>query len=245
MADGLSNLIYGVIGGGIFTFMMKVTETYLIAPRLQESIEARKKLDLYAKPLWLACHELEFRLISIKDKINEPYGPSHSLKLSPKTASSLDWFTKDGYYITSTAYLMASVSCWIALYERDVVFLPFSKKSLTTEFFYLIEDFKRAISSKGSILWFHYVNGIGDNLVDKGTKYPITLSEFSYKLYKDELFRDYYDQLFQFLHRVACNEFMESVEETIQILGKIQKFLEKNRISIKMVRENYTKSSVI
>ncbi|BBD61953.1 hypothetical protein NIES2109_47890 [Nostoc sp. HK-01] len=241
MADGLSNLIYGVAGGGVITFIIKITETYLVAPRLQESIDARKKLYLYARPLWLACHELEFRLNSIIDKINEPSGPSYALKLSPKNASSLDWFTKEGYYVTSTAYLISTVACWIALYERDVVFLPFVNKKLTTEFFYLIEDFKTAISSKNSILWFYYVNGIGDNLIDKGTNHPITQSEFSYRLYKDELFRGYYDQLFQFLHRVADQEFRNTLEETIKNLIKIKEFLEKNKISIKMTRETYTK----
>lgn len=236
MADGLSNLIYGVMGGGVVTFMIKMTENYLVAPRLQESIDARKKLYLYARPLWLACHELEFRLNFIIDKINEPSGPSQALKLSPKNASSLDWFTKEGYYVTSTAYLISSVACWIALYERDVVFLPFVNRRLTTEFFYLIEEFKTAISSQGSILWFYYMNGIGDNLIDKGSNHPITQAEFSYKLYKDELFRDYYDQLFQFLHRVAEQDFQNSLEETIKTLAQIKEFLEKNKISIKMAR---------
>ncbi|MEH2115400.1 hypothetical protein [Nostoc sp.] len=233
MSDGLSNLIYGVVGGGIVTFIIKITESYLVAPRLQESIDGRKKLYLYARPLSLACHELEFRLNSIKDKINDTndqFGTSQPLKLSPKNSSCIDWFTKEGYYVTSTAYLISSVASWIALYERDVVFLPFVNQRLTTEFFYLIEDFKRAMSSKGSILWFHYVNGIGDNLIDKATNHPITQSEFSYKLHKDELFRDYYDQLFQFLHRVADNEFKDTVEDTIQTLVQIKEFLEKNKI---------------
>jgi hypothetical protein len=241
MSDGLSNLVYGVVGGGVITFLIKITETYLVAPRLQESIDARKKLYLYARPLWLACHELEYRLNFIIDKINDQSGPSYSLKLSPKNATSLDWFTKEGYYITSTAYLISVVACWVALYERDVVFLPFVNQRLTTEFFYLIEDFKTAISSKDSILWFYYVTGIGDHLIDKGTNHPITQSEFSYRLYKDELFRDYYDQLFQFLHRVADNDFRHTLEETIKSLAQIKEFLERYKISIKMTRQTYTK----
>ncbi|MDJ0574707.1 MAG: hypothetical protein QNJ65_06015 [Xenococcaceae cyanobacterium MO_234.B1] len=136
-ANALSNFFYGAIGGGFVAFAFRFVENYLIAPRFSESLEARNKLFVYAKPLWLACHELEFRLTMISNKLRsrEQGGPRTSLSFSLASAQSIDWFTKDGYYITSSAYLISVVSCWIQLYERDVVFLRFGRSSLVLFFF--------------------------------------------------------------------------------------------------------------
>ncbi len=122
----------------------------------------------------------------------------------------------------------------IQLYERDVVFLKFGRSSLTKQFFELIEDFKNILSSDGSILWFHYVNGIGELLIADADDRPMTMSEFIYKLYEDELFRDYYDQLFVFLNQVAHGKFLANLETTIQQLDRIQDFLVQNQITIAM-----------
>lgn len=90
------------------------------------------------------------------------YSPRSSLSGSLQEAESLEWFTtKEGNYITSAAYMIAAVSAWIALYERDIVFLQFGKESLTTQFLLTVERFKNSISNS-NILWFHYVSGIGE-----------------------------------------------------------------------------------
>jgi hypothetical protein len=39
---------------------------------------------------------------------------------------------------------------------------------------------------------------------------PMTMTEFIYKLYKDELFRNYYNQLFIFLNQVATGKFLRN-----------------------------------
>jgi hypothetical protein len=191
MNEGVSNLLYGALGGGLVATGIRVAETYFVAPRFTESIEARKKLLMYASPLSHACHELESRLNSVLHKLEESSGTREALSRSLKEAKSIDWFTKAGYYITSTAYLICLTSCWIQLYERDVVFLKFGRSSLTKKFFMLIEKFKDDLSNEDSILWFHYVNGLGEQLIDRDKNRPITMSDFTYKLHQDELFKGY------------------------------------------------------
>jgi len=235
MNEHLSNFLFGVLGGGIVATAFRLAETYWLAPRFSESTEARKKLYRYARPLSHACHELEYRLRALLPKMQEEMNDTRrALGLAPGQAKSIDWFTKEGYYITSTAYLLALVSSWIQLYESDVVFLKFGRSSLTKQFFDLIEDFKNILSSDGSILWFHYVNGVGELLIAADGDRPMTLSEFIYKLYTDELFRDYYDQLFVFFNQIAMGKFLPNLEAAIQKLSEIKHFLVQNQITIAM-----------
>ena len=114
------------------------------------------------------------------------------------------------------------------------MFLKFGRSSLTKQFFELIEDFKNRLSGDGSILWFHYVNGLGELLIDTTGDRPMTLSEFIYQLYEDERFRDYYDQLFVFLQQVANGKFLANLEAVVQQLEHIQEFLVQNQVTITM-----------
>jgi hypothetical protein len=228
MTEELSTLIYGSIGGGCAALLLKIIDKYWISPRFTDSFKARKELHLYAKPLWRDCHELEFRLKHIKFLINSKSESLASLKFSPKDAASLEWYTKEGYYVTSTAYLIASVASWIVIFQKNVVFLQFGKRSLTSEFFHLIENFKTAISFKPSILWYYYFNGIGENLILDGQDRPMSLAAFSNRMYTDKLFREYYDQLFQFLKKIAAESYNIQMDKTLFVLKELKQFLEKN-----------------
>lgn len=234
MSEGFSNFLYGAIGGGLVATGMRIAETYLIAPRFTESIEARKKLFMYAGPLSHASHELKYRFNSILNSLDTSPGTRHALSLSPPSAKAIDWFTKEGYFVTSTAYLICWVSSWIQLYERDVVFLKFGRTSLTRRFFELIEKFKNDLANGESILWFYYVNGLGEQLIDRDKNRPLTLSDFIYKLYQDELFRSYYDQLFIFLNQVSEGKHRQNLQNAVATLDEVSDFLEKNRVTIPM-----------
>ena len=134
-AGALFAFVFGTLGGGLVQLFME----YRLSPQLEESAEARKKMQYYSKPLWFDCNELARRLLYIQDGLKNPRSNiPNALKLSPHQAGSLEWFTKDGYFVTSTAYLIASVSAWITLFERDVVFLQFGDDELTNRFSELI-----------------------------------------------------------------------------------------------------------
>lgn len=226
MASDASNFLYGAVAGGVVALILRVLETYWLGPRLAASREAREKLLLYSRHLYFSCGQAEFRLRYISKQMREKRPGVASLKLSPKDAKTLDWYTKDGYYVTSTAYLIALVACWIVTLQRDVVFLPFERKTDTTEFLNLVERFKTALSTR-TMLWYHYIDGIGERLMveGQGKPQPIGLSTFSQKMHTDIMFRDYYDQLMQFLKAVASGTYLNQVEEATATLEQMKAFL--------------------
>ena len=138
----------------------------------------------------------------------------------------MQWYVKYGYFAASTAYLVANVSAWIRLFQRDVVFLRFGKRSATAQFFHLVESLKARVSRPPSILWYHYFNGIGDRLIENGA--PISIATFSCKLATDDHFRAYYDQLFQFVRHLPAQDYKKLIEDTLHILRQIKKCLEEN-----------------
>lgn len=231
MNSGLSGLLYGAIGGGIIAVLLKFIEAYWIDFRLGERLKARQKLRHYAKPLWLDCRELRFRLehLAEKHRLANPIEALETLALIPREhAKTLEWYTKEGYYVTSTAYLVASVACWIRLFQRDVVFLQFGKTSSTTEFFHLIEKLKQAISKPPSLLWYLYFNGIGEQLISGDGRYPLTTAQFAIKLHTDGLFSEYYDQLFQFLKELTKPLNISIIDEVNTTLQDLQLYLERH-----------------
>ena len=235
-------VISGVLGGIVATILKILADMYLA--RYKDKDEAYKKMLRYAKPLWLSCHELNIRLKSLVKKIdNKKYNPydSNSLKYKLSREVQVDWFTKNGYYITSTAYLISLVASWITLFERDVVFLEFSKKSTTADFFRCIENFKQSISADTSALWYHYLEGIGSKLILENGERPMTIADFSFNLYSDKEFRSYYDQVFQFLYQVGNGEQRDVLQRTVTAVDGIMKNLEKQGIVPNLVSDNQIK----
>jgi len=226
MSSDLSNFVYGAVAGGVVAVALRILETYWIGPRLTASREAREKLLLYSRHLYFSCGQAAFRLRYIGKQIREKRPGIVFLKRSPKDAKSIEWFTKDGYYVTSTAYLIALVACWIFILQRDIVFLPFKRKADTREFLNLVERLKTGLSTR-TILWYHYIDGLGERLIRQDSDHPrpMGVSQFSQKLHTDEMFRDYYDQLMQFLSQVASGAYLEQIEEAAKTLDQLRRFL--------------------
>lgn len=229
----VTSLVVGAIGGAVASFLFRLIDQYVISPRFSDTRAARKKLIHYAQPLGIACRELEFRLKSISDNVKAGnVGTKSALGLSlSDSGQSIDWYTKQGYYLTSTTYLIASVSAWIQLYERDVAFLKFGKSALTTEFHRLIDRFKVSLSRNGSILWYHYVSGIGEVLLERGGVRPISLADFTKQLCMDKNTRGYCDQVFVFLNRVSSGAYLaDNVDFAVMALCDVTSFLERHRL---------------
>ena len=228
--EGLSQLIYGAVGGGLVALIWKTVDTYVIGVRLGESVEARKKLRAYARPLWLECRELRFRMTQIRDKLqgDDPDGGLRALQARPPDPHDVAWYTQDGYFATSTAYLIAAVAAWIRLYQRDVVFLEFGARSATHAFFKLTEDLQRTYSARPSILWYYYFSAIGEMLVDRDVHAPLTMAQFTLRLAEDERFRAFYAQLFEFVARMGRGDYLEVVGKVIQAISDIGSFLQRH-----------------
>lgn len=225
MNSELSKFVYGAIGGGAVTAAWKMLDTYVVQPRFTSSSEAKKKIFLYGRPLYLNCYQLEYRLSHILEQLEANKSDRVlPLKRSPTEALSLEWFTKEGYYATSSAYVIACLAAWITLFQADVVFLPFKKKSTAAQFFDLIEHFKISLSTD-TVLWYYYLDGIGEMLVDEKHDRPMAFSAFSRRLFNDPSFRDYYDQLFQFLQKVASGSCSDQIRKAVSALRDIKSFL--------------------
>jgi hypothetical protein len=231
MADttAFTMFLSSIIGGAIGASVKLVTDEF--GYKMSESREANKKLNMYAKPLWKACQELKFRLEVIYDhQALHEYHELEPLRWSPSdaSASSLSWYNKDGQFVMSTAYLLAVVSSWIVLLQRDIGFLRFSKKTATTEFYRLIEDFKCGIADNGSILYYNFYEGIGAKLVVENEKIPMSIDRFCERTFNDILFRTYFEQLYNFLHEVAQGKYTYNLTKSISALQDIMRFLIQN-----------------
>lgn len=208
---GLS-FVFGTIGAGFFSFYKRRKEA-----KIDAEIEADEKLERYSKSLWFVLKELEFRLKHFKNKLeNDSEQELNGLKFVPDSKTKIDWYSKDGYYITSTLYLFCSLSSWITIYQRDIVYLKYDKASLSAEFQKHIENLKAAISNTKlkSCMWYHYFASIGEFIVDKSSNSPIPYSDFVLKLVEDEKFLSYMEQSFHFLNFL-------STKESIQLIAKI------------------------
>lgn len=228
----LVKLFFSAILGGIIGAALKIGTSEISYLRKRSHL-AQEKLWLYAKPLWRICDDLKFRLEIIlkglqsgnQDEKKDKIGP---LEFDPETAQSLKWFNEDGQYVTSTAYMISVLSAWITLFERDVVFLKFKKVSSTTKFITLLEDFKSALTDNGSILYYDYFAGIGDKLIVDNHSRPMSIAGFSYSLFRDDEFRNYYNQLFRFLREISYGRFKENIESSIFAITALANFLIEN-----------------
>jgi len=102
---------------------------YLIEPWYNAQALRRK----YATALWIACVDLKIHLERIRERVMAGDRQTvDALKKIPDNDSKSDgsvrpdWFTKDGYYTTSTAYKIAAVSAWLRIYQRELLFLPYA-----------------------------------------------------------------------------------------------------------------------
>jgi hypothetical protein len=231
-SSDLVKFLFSAVLGGIVGAALKIG-TIEIGYFRNRSHLAQEKLRLYAKPLWRVCDDLKFRLEIIltglqsknPEKIKDTLEP---LKFDPDTAQSIRWFNEHGQYVTSTAYMISLLSAWITLFERDVVFLRFKKVSSTTNFFSLLEDLKSALTDNGSILYYDYFAGIGDKLLLENHNRPMSIAAFSYSLFQDNEFRNYYNQLFKFLREISNGRSTENVESSIFALQTLANFLIEN-----------------
>lgn len=216
MNDYLSSQVPGFILGGLGTYVL----TH-ISERWWKFYDSRLK---YSQFLWIDCYELSKRLSRVSLGNPDTLGALRlSLADSPKT---IEWFTKDGYYVASTVYLISRVSAWITLIESDQGFLRFSRRRQTTEFFVASQKLKRAISNsdQGSILWWVYLTGIGEGLIESSK--PINFFNFLKKLESDEQFRSFYEQAFHFTNSLSDLEKSNLLDQVVDSLSQLMTLLQ-------------------
>lgn len=212
----LSALSSGAIGYYVRIYEVKKNETKL----------ADKKFDKYSKRMWASLKNLKFRLLYIQEQIID----TSKIQSIPNGKFSVEWCTKDGHFAVSTLYLFTYMSCIVNLYQKEVDFINFNSKSKTYQFYLLLENLKKVITTN-SVMWFHYFNGIGDYITNKKENEPITFNEFVIKLKQDIDFFEFMNQSFYFIQFLfdtnTSSKYIKSINSEI---SNLLCFIENNAI---------------
>jgi hypothetical protein len=220
---------------------------YLIEPWYNARALRRK----YATALWIACGELELQLERIHERVTSGDRQTvDALKKIPDNDSKRDgsvrpdWFTKDGYYTTSTAYKIAAVSAWLRIYQRELLFLPYAASQDFLSKLYERADQLNTAFSTDTCLWYDYLNAVGDGLVARpgsapaaSALAPLSFAEFCERYTTDGRFRLFYEQVHMYIWFVADRQptYLDSVQTVLQSLDELKSLLKRE----KLLREDF------
>jgi hypothetical protein len=201
-------------------------EPWLVARQL------RKK---YATVLWLACKELRLHLEHIRRKVSShDTNTINALKKIPDNdfRGRADWFTKDGYYTTVTAYKIAVVASWLHIYQQELLFSTYRESRVFVFDLYEAIDHLKQAFSESTCLWYDYFDAIGSKLVDpKGTVLrPLSFGAFCDCYLSDQQFRKFYEQLHMFIWFIADGKYLPTTDNITKTLDDLMGFLQKENL---------------
>ena len=220
---------------------------YLIEPWYN----ARALRKKYATALWIACAELKIQLEQIHKRVIA--GDRQTVDALKKISDNdskrdgsvrPDWFTKDGYYATSTAYKIAAVSAWLRIYQRELLFLPYAaSQDFLSKLYNGADQLNRSFSTD-TCLWYDYLNAVGDGLVARpgsapaaSALAPLSFAEFCERYTTDSRFRLFYEQVHMYIWFVADAQktYLHSVQNVLQSLDELKSLLRQE----KLLREDF------
>lgn len=210
-----------LIGEKLYDFF----NNFLIAPFLEERA-ARRKIQHFSYPIWVACCNLQFRFYIILGKPR--YRPAFLKEFNGKL-EDISWLTDDGYYNVSTAYLIADLAAWISLFQQSVVTLRFATNSLTSRLYDHSILIKQSIAFDSDVLPFNYLTGIGDSMLQErgGETRVLSFYEYIDRLVTDTNFRRFHSRLVRFAclinkkeNAARASRIWKSLEETKDFLNE-------------------------
>jgi hypothetical protein len=181
-----------------------------------------------------------FQTDSRQDKGRRSKG-LNALKTIPNNDSKgrADWFTKEGYYATCTAYKVAFVSAWLRIYQRELLFVPYAaNQDFLLKLYRAADELKRSFST-GTCLWYDYLDAVGDALVvHPGSAAgplslsPLSFAEFCERYATDTRFRLFYEQVHIYIHFAADRRpsYVSSIENVLPSLGNLMAFLTREKL---------------
>jgi hypothetical protein len=196
---------------------------------------ARQLRKKYATALWIACKELQLHMEQIQSKVSANNVKAiHALKKIPDNdfKGRADWFTKDGYYTTVTAYKIAVVSSWLYVYQQELLFSTYREsRAFVYALYQAIDHLKRAFS-ENTCLWYDYFDAIGSKLVDRNATIlrPLSFGAFCDKYFSDQQFRKFYEQLHMFTWFVADGKYLATTDKISGALDALMDFLQKQNL---------------
>jgi hypothetical protein len=210
---------------------------YLVEPWYDARALRRK----YATALWISSSDLELHLRRIRTHVEKSDQREISaLKKIPNNDARgrADWFTKEGYYATLTAYKISSVVAWLRIYQRELLFVPYAaSQGFLAKLYGCADELKRSFSTD-TCLWYDYLDAVGDGLVGRPSSAgpqplaPLSFAEFCERYATDSRFRLFYEQVHMYIHFVASKRpsYVVSVEKVLGSLGDLMKFLTREKL---------------
>lgn len=161
--------------GGIFSsvLLLVINDFYKSWKRIREKRNEQLEVHReYIRKMLLSVKSLIIRLehIQKKDKIEVDMSRMRNL---------LEWYTKDGYYISSTVYLIAHVSCITNNYKKIPLSIDRNVSKISEELQSKLDKYNTIISTD-SCLWYHYHVALGNSLNDNNN--TLRLSFYIYKI---------------------------------------------------------------
>lgn len=202
---------------------------------LEPWLAARQLRKKYATALWISCEELRLHLEEIQHKISEKNTKAlDALKKIPDHDfnNRVDWFTKYGYYTTVTAYRIAVVSCWLHIYQRELLISPYRKSHRFVFALYTKADHLKRAFGENTCLWHDYFDAIGSRIEDHPADIfrPMSFGAFCDRSYSDKTFRKFYEQLHMFISFVAAERYPGTIDRIRKALSDLTGFLERENL---------------
>jgi hypothetical protein len=229
--DSVSKLVPAVVTTLLAVLTYLGTYKYVIEPWLV----ARQLRKKYATALWIACQELQLHLKHIQERVSiKKASTIAALKKIPNNdfKGRSDWFTKDGYYTTVTAYKIAVVSAWLRVYQQELLFSTYRESRAFVFSLYQKADQIKTAFSKDTCLWYDYFDAIGDKLVERSGDVvrPLAFSAFCDKCFSDEQYRLFYEQLHMFIWFIADGKYLENLDKISGTLLNLRSFLKQENL---------------
>lgn len=174
---------------------------------------------------------MRLHLEQVQKKISEKDGKAiDALKKIPDYdfKGRVDWFTKQGYYATVTAYRIAVVSCWLHIYQRELLISAYRKSRSFLFALYSNADKLKAAFGQDTCLWHDYFDAIGSKLEDRAgdTLRPMPFGAFCDRSASDAAFRKFFEQLQYFIGFLARSRYPETTGRVYQALKSLTELLE-------------------
>lgn len=186
-----SNVISFVFGALSLLIALTLKDWFARIADRRKKRNARQANSIdYAKKMYHFIEQLKFRLEYLRNR-NE----DGDMNVIPDRTTSIEWYTKNGYFITSTVYLFAAVSCLTNRFRRNPDFVEFGKYSEYEELRLRTERYNQCISTN-TIMWYHYHIAIGDSVFKDDS--VISFYRFINKLSNDREYFAFINQAFQF-----------------------------------------------
>jgi hypothetical protein len=232
MLNGISSVLT-VINALIVTLAIPLltflgVQKFMIEPRYEAKVSRRK----YATALYLACKELKLHLATMSEGISaDESGVARALKTVPDAdyQGRTDWFTKEGYYATVTAYKIAAVSGWLRIYQSALLFSSYTEsQSFLRELYEKAQQLKVAFSEH-TCFWYSYFDAVGDRLIVESPTgcMVLSFSTFCAENTRNTDFRQFFEQLHMYLwflgdknarYLATLPKIQQSLDELISLL---------------------------